>query len=118
MYLDTRTERILAMALHLSGFLNGVFPIIIPLFIWFWKKDESFFLKEHGKAALNFQLSIIILAIGAALFILLTIGLGAFIVAPIAIVFGLLYIYFIIMATITAANGQLYKYPFSWELIK
>ncbi|NIJ44337.1 hypothetical protein FHR24_000776 [Wenyingzhuangia heitensis] len=117
MYIDTKTERVLAMILHLSGFLNGALPLVVPLLIWVLKKEDSFFIKEHGRAAINFQLSVIILGIGAALFIFFTIGIGAFLVAPLAIVFGLLYVYFIIMATITASNGQLYKYPISWEII-
>ena len=117
MYIDTKTERALAMVLHLSGFLNGVLPLVVPLIIWLLKKEESFFIKEHGRAAINFQLSVIILGIGAALFIFLTIEIGAFLVAPLALIFGLLYIYFIVMATITASKGQLYKYPISWEII-
>ncbi|MDO6802733.1 DUF4870 domain-containing protein [Wenyingzhuangia sp. 1_MG-2023] len=118
MYIDNKTEKILAMILHLSGFLNGTFPIIIPLIIWLLKKDESYFIREHGKAALNFQLSILILGTVAALFVFLTIGLGATVVIPLAIIFGFLYIYFIVIATLAAYNGQLYRYPFSLEIIK
>lgn len=117
MYIDTKTERVLAMLLHLSGFLNGMLPLVIPLLVWILKKDESFFLKEHGRSAINFQLSAIILSVLSGVFIFFTIGLGALIVIPLAIIYGLLYIYFIIMATITANNGQLYKYPLTWELI-
>lgn len=117
MYIDTKTERVLAMILHLSGFLNGMLPLIIPLLIWFLKKEESFFIKEHGRSAINFQLSVIILGAIATLFITLTIGLGALIVFPLGIVFLLLYIYFIVMATIAANNGQLYTYPIGWEII-
>ncbi len=117
MYLDTKTERILAIIVHLSGFLNGILPLVIPFGIWIVKKDESFFLKEHGKAAINFQLSAIILALIAGTFIFFTIGLGTIIVVPLAIIYGLLYIYFIIIATITASNGQLYKYPLTWDII-
>lgn len=117
MYIDTKTERILAMILHLSGFLNGMLPIVIPLVIWLLKKDSSFFIREHGKAALNFQLSVLILAVISSLFVLFTIGFGALIVFPLVIIFGFLYIYFIIMATITAKNGQLYNYPISFQII-
>ncbi len=90
MYIDTKTERILAMILHLSGFLNGMLPLIIPLIIWLLKKDSSFFIREHGRAALNFQLSVIVLGITSFLFILFTIGIGAILVVPLAIVFSLL----------------------------
>lgn len=117
MYIDTKTERILAIIIHLSGFLNGILPLVIPLGIWIVKKEESFFLRAHGKAAINFQLSAIILATIATVFIFFTIGLGAIIVIPLAAIYGILYIYFIIMASITASNGQLYQYPLTWEIV-
>lgn len=116
--MDKSTEKVLAMVLHLSGFLNGVFPIIVPLLIWLLKKDESQFINEHGKSALNFQLTTIILGLAALLFTLFTFGLGAFFMIPLAIIFGILYIIFIIIATINASGGQLYKYPISFNLIK
>lgn len=117
MYLDTKTERVLAVILHLSGFLNGVLPLVVPIVIWLTKKDESFFINEHGKSAINFQLSALILGVTATAFIFLTIGLGALIVIPLAFIYGFLYIYFIIMATLKAYNGQLYKYPLTFTII-
>jgi len=116
--MDTRTEKNLAMVIHLSAFINGVFPIVIPLLIWLLKKDESYFINEHGKSALNFQLTTLIIGLGAVTFGVFTFGLGLIIVAPLAVVFGIVYIIFIVLATINASNGQLYKYPFSFNLIK
>lgn len=115
---NNKTDYNLAMILHLSGFLNGMLPIVIPLIIWLSKKDESSFINEHGKSALNFQLSVIILGFLAFLFILLTFGIGAFFVIPLAILFCILYVVFIIQAAIRAHRGEYYKYPFSWEIIK
>lgn len=115
MNLDPKTERSLAMLLHLSGFLNGVFPIVIPLVIWLLKKDSSNFIKEHGKTALNFQLSVLILGAVASLFVVFTIGIGALIIIPLAFIFGLLYIMMILTATIKAYQGELYEYPWCWK---
>jgi len=115
---NSQTDRVLAIILHLSGFLNGALPIVVPLLIWFFKKDESFFVRAHGKAALNFQLSVILIGLLAVLFVFFTIGLGAIIVAPLALIFGCLYVYFIVTAAWVANKGLLYKYPFSWEFIK
>ncbi|ANW94992.1 hypothetical protein AXE80_01210 [Wenyingzhuangia fucanilytica] len=116
--MDTRTEKVLAMILHLSAFLSGVFPIVIPLIIWLLKKDESQFINEHGKSALNFQLTMLIIGAGAIVFTLFTFGLGAFILIPLAIILGLFSLIFVIIATINASGGLLYKYPISIELIK
>lgn len=117
--MDKSTEKVLAMVLHLSGFLSGVmFPIVVPLVIWLLKKDESKFLDHHGKSALNFQLTMLIIGGGAFVFTLFTFGLGAIIVVPLAVILGLLYIIFIIIATINASGGQTYEYPISFKLIK
>lgn len=117
MYLNTKTDRILGIILHLSGFLNGMLPLAIPFGIWLVKKDESPFLRAHGKAAINFQLSAILLAAIATVFIFFTIGLGALIVIPLAAIYGLLYIFFVLSGAIKASNGQLYTYPFTWKII-
>lgn len=116
--MDKSTEKVLAMVLHLSGFLNGVFPIVVPLLIWILKKDESQFINEHGKSALNFQLTILIIGVAALLFTLFTFGLGAFFLIPLGIILAIFYVIFIVIATINASGGHLYKYPISLNLIK
>lgn len=117
--MDKNTERMLAMALHLSGFLSGfMFPIVVALVIWLLKKDESNFIDEHGKSALNFQITMLVIGIGATLFSFFTFGLGLIIILPLAIILGLFYIIFIIIATINASGGLFYKYPICFEFIK
>ena len=108
-------ERILGVILHLSGFLNGFFPIVVPLLIWWVKKDESYFLKAHGKEALNFQITVLILGILATIFTFLTFGLGALLVAPISLILFCFYVYFLITAAIAAYQGKYYVYPFSFK---
>ena len=110
---------------HLSGFAGWFFPfgnILAPLVLWSVKKNESSFIDEHGKAAINFQLSIMlyvfllaILCIPIAIF---TLGIGI-----IAIIIGiipaiLLKIALIILASIKANNGEDYTYPFTINFIK
>ena len=116
--MDKSTEKVLAMVLHLSAFLSGFFPIVIPLVIWLLKKDESYFINEHGKSALNFQLTMLIIGAGAVLFSFLTFGIGAFFMIPLAIILGVISIIFVVIATINASGGQLYRYPISFDLIK
>lgn len=52
----TEGERTWGMLTHLAGFLP--FPILAPLIVWLVKRDESPFLDDHGREALNFQISI------------------------------------------------------------
>ncbi|MGY6648804.1 DUF4870 domain-containing protein [Wenyingzhuangia sp. IMCC45574] len=115
---NNKNDQNIATILHLSGFLSGFLPIVIPLVIWISKKDESEFINEHGKSALNFQISVIILGLIAFGVVLFTLGIGAFLIIPLTLIFCLLYVVFIIQAAIAAYGGKYYKYPFSWDIIK
>lgn len=49
--------------IHLSTFAKYFFPLgnfIAPLIIWSTQKRESLFIDEHGRGAINFQLSILL----------------------------------------------------------
>ena len=49
--------------IHLSTFAKYFFPLgnfIAPLIIWSAQKRDSLFIDEHGRGAINFQLSILL----------------------------------------------------------
>jgi len=49
-----------AFLIHISAFAGYVFPfgsVLLPLILWNVKKDKSPALNEHGKEAVNFNLS-------------------------------------------------------------
>lgn len=115
------TEKNLAIFCHLSALIGGVVfsavglpvgNILGPLLIWLWKKDTMPMVNEHGKAALNFQITVSILFLACMLtfFLLLPI--------LVAIAVGIAALILTIIATIKASNGELYRYPFSLRLIK
>lgn len=121
----TKNDKNYSAITHLSGFSGWFIPfgnILVPVILWIAKKHESAFIDAHGKAAVNFQLSIMLYVfLLALLFIpiaILTLGLGV-----IAILLGIipaviLKIVLIISASIRANNGELYNYPFTIEFIK
>ena len=102
----TGDEKTLALLAHVLTF---VFPILAPLVIYLVKKDESSFVAYHAKESLNFQISLFIICF--ALFITIIGILVVWIVAILGYVF-------VIVATIRASEGRLYRYPFSIRLIK
>ncbi|MDC8003519.1 DUF4870 domain-containing protein [Aureisphaera galaxeae] len=64
----TENEKNVAAAMHLSTFTKYIFPFgnfLAPLLLWTTNKDKPF-VREHGRQAINFQLSILLysLAIG------------------------------------------------------
>ena len=110
------------MFAHLSALagalLGGVGSWVGPLVIWLVKKDQDPFVAEHAKEALNVNLALLVLGAIAVAATLLTLGLGALIVVPLAAVVGVVWLVFTIQAAIQANNGQPYRYPLTIRFIK
>lgn len=133
-----------AFLIHISSFAGYLFPlgsIITPLVLWQTLKERSIFLDEHGKEAVNFNISF-----GLYLFILSASffsfffgnffnafngididfggrygyqGLFGFLgVASIVTLVTLIKIALIIIASMKANKGEAYKYPFTIKFIK
>jgi uncharacterized protein len=103
-------ERNWGMLCHLSAFAGYIIPfgnIIGPLIIWLVKSEEFPSVDAHGKEAINFQISMAIYCILAAVLIMLLIG---FILLPLLMILNLL---FIVVAALKARDGIVYRYPLS-----
>ena len=104
----SESERNWAMFCHLSSFASLIVPfggIIGPLICWSSKKNESDWVDQNGKAALNFQLSVMLYTIICIPLMFVIIGfvlLGAILILEIVCV---------IIASIKASKGEEYKYP-------
>ncbi|MFD1293600.1 DUF4870 domain-containing protein [Lutibacter holmesii] len=121
----TQNDKNYSSITHLSGFAGWIFPfgnILVPLVLWIVKKNESTYIDVHGKAAVNFQLSLILYGFLLAILILpitiLTLGLGLIAILIAIIPAIILKIVLIISASIKANNGEYYDYPFTIEFIK
>jgi uncharacterized Tic20 family protein len=98
------------MLCHLSSFAGFFFPfggIIGPLICWLSKKDDSEWININGKAALNFNLSILLYLVLALPLSIILIGI------PIMIALGILKIVCITIASVKAARGEIFRYPLS-----
>ena len=107
-----------AMFCHLAG-LGGFLPIapvlggiVAPLIIWQIKKDQFAFVDEQGKEAVNFQISILIYLLVAALLCFACIG---FALVPAVYIFDVV---FLLIAGVKANNGEHYRYPLTIRFIK
>ncbi|HEX8675918.1 MAG TPA: DUF4870 domain-containing protein [Segetibacter sp.] len=105
-YIPTSDEKTFAILSHV---LTLVAPILAPLIIYLIKKDESRYISFHAKESLNFQITVTIVIIG-----LLITFVGIFLTW----IVGLAALVFVIIATIKASEGKLYKYPFTIRLVK
>jgi len=105
-----------AAFIHASALL-GVFlhfpgHLIPPLIIWLLKREESPELDAHGKEAVNFQLSMLIYNVVAAVFCLILIG---FVFLAVLWVLNAI---LVIIAAIQASDGKFYRYPITIRFIQ
>ena len=105
----TSEERTLAILAHVLTLIGG---FLAPLIIWLLKKDESNFVSENAKESLNFQITLILAMIVCGILMLIIIG------AFLMMLVGLLALVFIIVATIRASEGKVYRYPMNIRFIK
>jgi uncharacterized protein len=105
---DVRTWTVLCHASALLGlFFHFLGHILGPLVVWLLKRDQSSEIDAHGKESLNFQLSMLIYDAIAAVLCFVLIGI------PILILLWLLNTILVIVASIKASEGKLYRYPFT-----
>ena len=101
---------------HLSqllDFVSGIGGFIVPLILWAVKKDEVYGMDSHGKAILNFRISMFIyLLICIPAVLIFGLGIIGF------IVIGIFYVIFPIINAIKASNNQAPSYPLSMQFIR
>jgi uncharacterized Tic20 family protein len=140
----------LATFIHLSTFSRFFIPFgnfIGPIVLWAANKDKSDFVDQHGKQAINFQISILLYAI-----IIGTISVPFFIfklfdgldvidfngfhnfhinigepspllyigggLGALAVLAFIIELAFIVKASLTARDGKLYRYPLTINFLK
>ncbi|WP_339757314.1 DUF4870 domain-containing protein [uncultured Winogradskyella sp.] len=140
----------LATFIHLSTFSRFIIPFgnfIGPIVLWAANKGKSDFIDQHGKQAINFQISVLLYAIiigtiSVPFFIfklfrgldvidfhgfhnfhinvgepsaLLYIGGG---LGALAIIAFIIELALIVKASLSARDGNLYKYPLTINFLK
>lgn len=105
----------LLVLMHLSqllDFVSGIGGFVVPLILWLTKKDEVYGMDQHGKAILNFRISMFLYVLICIPLILL-LGLGILGL----IVLGFFYLIFPVTNAIKASNNQPPNYPLSIKFI-
>lgn len=118
-----RSDRTWTVLCHASALLGFFIPaaghFLGPLVVWLVKRDQSPAVNEHGKESLNFQISMLIYAalLGVVCFVLMFVLVG-FLLIPFFAILHILNVVLVIIASIKANNGELYRYPFTIRLLK
>lgn len=102
-------DRNMAVLAHLGGIFFGFIPALI---IWLVRKDESPYVDQQAKEALNFQIFVAICYLISVVLFIVVIGVVLLFLTWLA---DLL---FCILAAIKTSSGEPYRYPLSIRLIK
>jgi uncharacterized Tic20 family protein len=107
---------------HLSVLSAFVIPfgnLLGPFLIWQIKKHEIPSVEAHAKAALNFQLTVLIaLIVGLAVGFILAFVCVGYALFPVVAAIALCGIILPIIAGVRANEGVDYKYPYTIEFMK
>jgi uncharacterized protein len=109
-----KDENTMGIVCHLLGFAGMAVPfgnVIGPLVLWLIKRGDSPYLDAMGKEVLNFNISWTIYGLIAAALIFVVVGL---LILP---VLGIAWIIFVVMGSIKASEGKIYRYPLTIRLI-
>lgn len=107
--MPSNEEKMYAAAIYGISFFTA---FIGPLVIWLIKKNESPFVDFHGKEYFNFFISYSVYSIISLILMIIVIGF-----VTIWIV-GILVVVFTIVAAVKAFEGQEYRIPFVFRLIR
>ncbi|MHC4395851.1 MAG: DUF4870 domain-containing protein [Planctomycetota bacterium] len=105
----SKDARNMAMLCHLLAIFTS---FIAPLIIWLIKKDEEPFVDQHGKEALNFQITVILAMFVSGLLTVICIGF------PLMFAVSVIDLIFCIIATVKASSGETYRYPLAIRFLK
>ena len=103
---EARTWAMLCHVSALTGFIGIPFGHLIgPLIFWTIKKDQFPLVDDQGKESLNFQLSMTLYGIVAGILCFVLIGI------PLLIALLIADVVLVIIASVEANQGHLYRYP-------
>lgn len=116
-------ERHYAQWIHLGSLIGCVVAavsigiglpmvLLVVLVLWLVKRTESPFVDDHGREAVNFQISLLIYSVIA--FVLSFACIGFLLIPPIA----LLALLGTLMGSKAAARGEYYRYPACIRLLR
>jgi len=117
---DEKAHRQWDMWCHLSALSGLVVPfgnIVGPLIIWQMKRNDFPSVNEHGKEALNFQISVLIYIAVAVMGMMFLCFFGTLLL-PVVIGLPIAAAILSIIAGIKANDGVFYRYPLTIRLVK
>ena len=104
----SRDARNMAMLCHLLGIV-GFFA---PLMIWLIEREKHRFVDEHGREAMNYQVSLLIYVAVSSL--LIPVAVGIFLLAA----FGITHVILTVVGAVRAGQGKAWRYPIAIPFLR
>ena len=99
----------------LVAHLSGIFLFLGPLIVWLTKKNAHPFIEDQSREALNFQLTVTLVAVALSILNMIPFIGCLFWLASLAVF--LADVVLIILAAVKANDGERYRYPVSLRLV-
>lgn len=97
------------VAMHLGGL---VLSWLVPVVLWLVFRERSRMLDDHGKEAVNWQITFFIFYVISVVLMLVLVG---FVLLPLLYIVNVI---FSILAALAAYRRQPFRYPFAIRLLK
>jgi len=111
----TKEESNWAMIAHLSALAGLVLPLVGnvlgPLIVWLTRRDQSAFVADQAKEALNFNITVWLAGVVCGVLIWALIGI------LLLFVLGAYWLVMTIIAAVKASEGVSYRYPVTLRLV-
>ena len=101
----SQDARNMAMLCHILGIVGFIGPLII----WLMERDKHRFVDEHGRNAMNYQISFMLYLIALCITVI-----GAFVAPALMIA----HVVLSIMGALRAYHGQPWRYPIALTFLK
>jgi uncharacterized protein len=83
--------------------------------MWIARKQDSPFIDDHGREALNFQISLILMGLLAVVVGIALCGVGLVITIPAVALLGIIGT---VMGAVAASKGEYFRYPATFRFLK
>jgi uncharacterized Tic20 family protein len=107
-------ERTWATLAHVGSFVLAwiALAVLAPLIVLLVFGDRSAYVRHHAVESLNFQITMLIAVGVSAVLILVLVGL---ILLPLVLIY---YVVMVVVASVKANRGELYRYPLTLRLVR
>ena len=105
----TTEEKNIALIAHIGGIFTWW---LIPLILYLLKRNDSRFVGDQAKEALNFQITMMIATLCAGVSVILLVGIA---LVPLVLLY---HVIGCILAAVSVNQGKMFRYRYCLRLIK